>query len=84
MALNRGSERRLRLIRPFERASKTDVLRLGSGLPLALTLSCLSPVAGRHCGACNRWAERRLAFRTAGIEDSTPYAGIVATDYRGN
>jgi 7-cyano-7-deazaguanine synthase len=84
MVLNGGSEGRLRLIRPFERASKSDVLRMGSGLPLGLTLSCLSPVGGRHCGACNKCAERRRAFRTAGIEDPAPYAGAMATDNRGN
>jgi 7-cyano-7-deazaguanine synthase len=75
--LNAGFEGRIRLIRPFEGASKTDVLRLGSGLPLGLTLSCLSPVGGRHCGDCNKCAERRRAFRTAGIEDSTAYVGAI-------
>ena len=73
-ALNRGLPGRLRLIRPFEHLSKAQVMRLASGLPIGLTFSCLNPVDGLHCGSCNKCAERRRAFRSAGLVDPTPYA----------
>jgi 7-cyano-7-deazaguanine synthase len=31
-------------------------------------------VGERHCGRCNKCAERRKAFADAGIADGTPYA----------
>ena len=34
-------------------------MALGRGLPLELTFSCIAPVAGQHCGRCNKCAERR-------------------------
>jgi 7-cyano-7-deazaguanine synthase len=71
---NRALEGRLRLIRPFERLGKDEVLRRGGGLPLHLTVSCLRPAGDSHCGACNKCAERRRGFRAAGRVDRTPYA----------
>jgi 7-cyano-7-deazaguanine synthase len=65
---------RLRLIRPFERLHKEEVLRRGAGLPLHATFSCLRPVHGRHCGSCNKCAERRRGFHRAGWTDPTDYA----------
>lgn len=74
--LNRAMDGRLSIVRPYSRLTKTDVLRRGAGmnLPLHLTFSCLDPVTGRHCGVCNKCAERRLAFRAAGLPDQTEYA----------
>jgi 7-cyano-7-deazaguanine synthase len=73
--LNRAMGGRLRIIRPYAGMTKADVLRRGSGLPLHLTLSCLDPLAPRrHCGACNKCAERRKAFRQAGLADPACYA----------
>ena len=54
---------------------KRDVLRRGAGLPLEHTFSCLRPAGGRHCGRCNKCAERRAGFRDAGVPDPTRYAG---------
>lgn len=68
----------VQIARPFERLSKTRVIEMGRHLPLQLTFSCLAPVAGMHCGRCNKCAERRLAFRRAGIADITVYAHAVA------
>ena len=45
----------------------------GRDLPLELTFSCIRPVAGRHCGRCNKCAERRRAFAEAGLTDRTVY-----------
>jgi 7-cyano-7-deazaguanine synthase len=75
--INRAMDGSIRLVRPFERLHKTDVLKLGRDLPLHLTFSCIDPIDGLHCGACNKCAERRAGFRDAGMIDRTTYA---ATD----
>ncbi len=72
--LNRAMNGRIRLIRPLEGRRKEDVIRMGANLPLRHTFSCLSPVGDRHCGVCNKCAERRRGFRRAGVADETPYA----------
>jgi 7-cyano-7-deazaguanine synthase len=63
----------VRVLRPYAGLHKTDVMRRGRGLPLELTFSCIRPVSGRHCGRCNKCAERRRAFADAGLADATPY-----------
>jgi 7-cyano-7-deazaguanine synthase len=72
--VNQGIGSAVEVLRPYARLSKAEVLRRGRDLPLHLTMSCLRPVAGRHCGACNKCAERRRAFADAGIIDRTDYA----------
>jgi 7-cyano-7-deazaguanine synthase len=72
--LNLAMDGRLRILRPLEQLSKIDVLRRGGRLPLQFTFSCLSPREGRHCGACNKCAERRKVFQDAGAADPTAYA----------
>jgi 7-cyano-7-deazaguanine synthase len=64
--LNLAMSGRLRLVRPYAGLSKAEVLDRGKGLPLELTFSCLNPVGERHCGACNKCAERKSAFDQAG------------------
>jgi 7-cyano-7-deazaguanine synthase len=60
---------------PLAGLSKTQVVRRAVGLPLELTFSCLSPTPDhRHCGACNKCAERRRGFAGAGVPDPTEYA----------
>jgi 7-cyano-7-deazaguanine synthase len=71
--LNQAMDGTLRLIRPFDRLHKTDVLERGKLLPLHLTFSCINPVDGKHCGICNKCAERKNGFRDAGLPDLTPY-----------
>jgi 7-cyano-7-deazaguanine synthase len=71
--LNQAMGGSLRLIRPFDRLHKTDVLMLGKDLPLHLTFSCINPVAGQHCGVCNKCAERKKGFVDAGLPDLTSY-----------
>jgi 7-cyano-7-deazaguanine synthase len=71
--VNEAVAGRVRVLRPYAGLHKTDVMRRGQGLPLGLTFSCIRPVAGRHCGRCNKCAERRRAFRDAGMPDPTPY-----------
>jgi 7-cyano-7-deazaguanine synthase len=71
--LNEAMSGALRLIRPFASLHKEEVLRRGRHLPLHLTFSCIDPVAGRHCGRCNKCAERKEGFQGAGIRDLTAY-----------
>ena len=65
----------MRIVMPLRRFTKRQVMRLVLDAPLALTFSCVNPRLRRHCGACNKCAERRYAFHTAGLTDPTPYAG---------
>jgi 7-cyano-7-deazaguanine synthase len=64
----------VRVLRPYAALHKADVLRRGRGLPLEHTFSCIRPVHGLHCGACNKCAERRAGFRAADLNDPTHYA----------
>jgi 7-cyano-7-deazaguanine synthase len=73
--LQRATGDEVQIIRPFASMAKPSVLQLGRHLPLELTFSCLSPVNGLHCGACNKCAERGQAFREIGRDDPTCYAG---------
>ncbi|HKI33212.1 MAG TPA: 7-cyano-7-deazaguanine synthase [Gemmataceae bacterium] len=63
----------VRVLRPYLGLAKAEVMGRGRDLPLGLTFSCLRPAGGRHCGACNKCAERRRAFADAGMTDPTAY-----------
>jgi 7-cyano-7-deazaguanine synthase len=71
--LNQAMDGNLKLIRPFDRLHKTDVLLRGKDLPLHLTFSCINPIKGHHCGICNKCAERKNGFAAAGLPDQTTY-----------
>lgn len=73
-ACSEGLNYRLRILAPFFRLSKKEVMKLGQNLPLHLTFSCLAPKGLRHCGCCNKCAERKTAFRQAHVVDRTLYA----------
>jgi 7-cyano-7-deazaguanine synthase len=75
-ALSLGLAHRLAIDAPFVTTSKSDVIRLGIelGVPLELTLSCMNPQDGLHCGQCSKCRERRDAFSEAGVVDPTNYA----------
>lgn len=67
-------ERPVHVLTPFAKLSKEEVVQIGVSLPLELTLSCVNPIDGEHCGdACNKCAERQKAFALAGIADPTTY-----------
>jgi len=72
-AMNLAMSGALRIERPFATLHKNDVMQLGRELPLELTFSCIAPVGNRHCGRCNKCAERQTAFREAGLNDGTKY-----------
>jgi 7-cyano-7-deazaguanine synthase len=75
-ALTLGLAHSITIEAPFADLDKSAVIRLGIdlGVPLALTLSCMRPQAGLHCGRCSKCRERRDAFRAADVADPTTYA----------
>lgn len=75
-ALSLGLVHPLAIDAPFASMDKSAVIRLGVelGVPLALTLSCMNPQEGKHCGRCSKCRERRDAFSEAGVADPTAYA----------
>jgi 7-cyano-7-deazaguanine synthase len=64
----------VKLRAPYTSLSKRDILLRARDLPLELTFSCIRPLAGRHCGRCNKCAERQAAFAHAKLRDPTDYA----------
>jgi 7-cyano-7-deazaguanine synthase len=76
LSLSLGLAHNLSIATPFATLHKADVIALGVrlGVPLELTLSCMSPQDGLHCGRCSKCRERRDAFVEANVPDPTPYA----------
>lgn len=72
--LGRGLAKPIRIRTPFRSQSKVEVIQKGRLWPLGLSFSCIAPKGRRHCGRCNKCAERRGAFRKAGVTDRTIYA----------
>jgi 7-cyano-7-deazaguanine synthase len=74
-ALSLGLDHAIEIATPLAGMSKADVIRLGValGVPFELTLSCMSPAGGEHCGACSKCRERRQAFEAAGLADPASY-----------
>jgi 7-cyano-7-deazaguanine synthase len=75
-ALSLGLAHDLDVATPLAEMHKADVVRLGAdlGVPLELTLSCMNPRDGLHCGQCSKCRERRDAFLDAAVDDHTMYA----------
>ena len=73
-ALSLGLAMPIAIEAPYAGLRKSDVIRRGIelGVPLGLTLSCMQPLEGRHCGACSKCRERRDAFHEAGVNDPAP------------
>lgn len=78
-AMSLGLAHPIAVVTPLAALHKRDVVRLGRELDVAFedTLSCMGPVAGRHCGRCNKCRERREAFRDAAVDDPTAYGVTV-------
>jgi 7-cyano-7-deazaguanine synthase len=72
--LSQGLGHRILVEAPFRGGSKSQLIRTHSHLPLELSLTCIAPSDGKHCGDCNKCRERREAFVEAGVEDKTAYA----------
>jgi 7-cyano-7-deazaguanine synthase len=75
-AMSLGLAHEIRIDAPFAQKEKSEVIALGValGVPLELTLSCMNPRDGLHCGLCSKCRERRDAFAEAGVTDPTSYA----------
>jgi len=74
-ALSLGLASPIAVETPLASMHKAEVIRLGKtlGVPLELTLSCMQPAGGQHCGRCSKCRERRDGFLEAGVEDPTVY-----------
>jgi 7-cyano-7-deazaguanine synthase len=74
-ALSKGLAAPIAIEAPFVRMKKADVIRFGRrlGVPLELTMSCMQPRDGIHCGRCSKCRERIDAFEEAGGGDPTIY-----------
>ena len=75
-AMSLGTGRELAIVTPLSDRHKDDVIKLGAelGVPMELSMSCMNPRDGVHCGACSKCRERRDAFAVAGVPDRTAYA----------
>lgn len=73
--LSLGLAHPLAIETPLTSMHKEDVIRLGAslGVQFELTMSCMKPSGGRHCGLCSKCRERRDGFEAAGIDDPTEY-----------
>ncbi len=60
---------------PMRGLHKEDLIKQFKDLPLELTLTCMAPKGGQHCGQCNKCFERQQAFHKAGVVDRTTYIG---------
>ena len=75
-ALSLGLASHIEIVSPFATLHKAEVIALGLrlGVPLELTLSCMSPTGSIHCGRCSKCRERLTAFAESGISDPAEYA----------
>ena len=75
-ALTHGLDHRIRIAAPFRTLHKEEVIARGAalGVRFELTLSCMNPAEGIHCGRCSKCRERLQAFDEAGVDDPAPYA----------
>jgi len=71
--VNQAIEGNVKLFQPYLGLKKKDVVKRGKGMPMELTLSCIKPIGGIHCGQCNKCAERKKGFMEAGVTDPTSY-----------
>lgn len=72
-ALSTGLGHFVKVKASFRDSPKSAVIKRFQHLPLQLTLSCMAPIAGRHCGQCNKCSERQVAFERSGVTDHTDY-----------
>ena len=78
-ALTSGLDHVVEVKAAFRELHKSDVIKRFHNLPLELTLTCMAPLDGIHCGQCNKCRERQVAFDRSGVPDATIYAGAAAS-----
>jgi 7-cyano-7-deazaguanine synthase len=80
-ALSTGLGHSVTVKASFRDLRKSAVIKRFEHLPLVLTLSCMAPSHGLHCGQCNKCSERQVAFKRSGVIDTTHYlAGRANSD----
>ena len=72
--LGMATRRGVRVLTPFIRHTKIQVIQGSDIATLADSWSCIDPQAGRHCGRCIKCGRRQAAFGLAGLTDPTAYA----------
>lgn len=72
--LQEGLGTSVRIASPLGELTKPEVLRRYRAVPWEMTFSCLRPIGRRHCGRCQKCAERMAGFRGAEIQDPAPHA----------
>ena len=72
-SLSAALGKKVRIAAPLAGMTKDALIRAAARIRLELTFSCLAPVGVRHCGRCNKCAERRRAFKRCGRPDPTRY-----------
>ncbi|MBM3945159.1 MAG: 7-cyano-7-deazaguanine synthase, partial [SAR202 cluster bacterium] len=72
-SLSLGLAHEISIEAPYRNLNKEEIIQSNADLPLELTLTCMAPRGGVHCGDCNKCEERRTAFDKAGISDRTAY-----------
>jgi 7-cyano-7-deazaguanine synthase len=73
-ALSSGLDHVVEVRAAFRELQKSDVIKRFKDLPLELTMTCMAPPDGMHCGKCNKCRERQVAFARSGVPDLTTYA----------
>jgi 7-cyano-7-deazaguanine synthase len=71
--LSAGLGHHVQVQAPYRDLHKSEIIKRFSHLPLELTLTCMAPKGGKHCGRCNKCGERKLAFQQAGVPDRAVY-----------
>ncbi len=64
----------VQVLAPYRGLHKDAIIARNPDLPLELTITCIAPALGVHCGACNKCHERQIAFAASGVPDRTRYA----------
>lgn len=72
--LSMGLDFQLAIEAPFRQAyEKEELIRRYANLPLELSMTCMKPKNGLHCGQCNKCSQRKAGYLAAGIPDKTKY-----------
>ncbi len=74
--LSQGLDHQVQVVAPYRGLHKDELIRRNPHLPLELSLTCMAPKEGVHCGACNKCEERHSAFVRAGVVEAEHASGV--------